>query len=317
MPFVTHRPTACCRCRQALGAELPAARVERRQVRDVPSLCLEVTEHQAVALRCPACQAVTRGTFPADVRAAAQYGPRLRALAVYLHEYQLVPEERTHEVLADLFGCTVSDGTVATWTEQAATLLAPTVARIGDLVAAGPHQHTDETGVRIGGQLHWLHVNSTRWLTHLAWHPKRGRVATEAIGIWPRFRGWATHDRWASYDAYPACAHSLCGAHLLRDLTFLDEQYQQTWAVKFPRFGGSSVILVIEECLWPAVPAASNGARRQRCGRAPVAGTRQTWLGRTCCAGRAATDSPALRRGPDSTGRSPLPAPPGGLAVVW
>ncbi len=90
---------------------------------------------------------------------------------------------------------------MATWTEQAATLLAPTVARIGDLVAAGPHQHTDETGVRIGGQLHWLHVNSTRWLTHLAWHPKRGRAATEAIGIWPRFRGWATHDRWASYDA--------------------------------------------------------------------------------------------------------------------
>src|SRR5260221_5335720 len=83
---VTHRPTACCRCRQALGAELPAARVERRQVRDVPSLCLEVTEHQAVALRCPACQAVIRGTFPADVRAAAQYGPRLRALAVDLHE---------------------------------------------------------------------------------------------------------------------------------------------------------------------------------------------------------------------------------------
>ncbi len=58
--------------------------------------------------------------------------------------------------------------------------------------------------MRVHGRLHWLHVNSTRWLTHLAWHAQRGKAATEAIGIWPRFRGCATHDRWASYDAYRA-----------------------------------------------------------------------------------------------------------------
>jgi len=73
------------------------------------------------------------------------------------------------------------------------------------------------------------HVNSTRFLTHLAWHPKRGRAALEAIGIWPRFAGRAMHDRWKSYDGY-ACAHSLCAAHLIRELTFLAEEDQQAWA---------------------------------------------------------------------------------------
>src|SRR5215469_17598436 len=75
----------------------------------------------------------------------------------------------------------------------------------------------------------FLHVNSTRFLTHLAWHAKRGSQALEAIGIWPRFRGRAMRDRWASYDRY-GCAMSICIAHLLRELTYLEEQEQQDWA---------------------------------------------------------------------------------------
>lgn len=224
-----HVPAVCGQCHQPLDG-VSGVVVERRQVHDVPPLRLEVTEHQALAVTCPACHAVTRGVFPDAVRAPAQYGPRVRALAVYVHHAHIVPQERTHEALADLFGCTLSDGSVARWVEQAGDALAPRVAQLADLVAAGSHQHADETGIRIGGKLHWLHVNSTRWLTHLAWHPKRGAAATAAIGIWPRFHGRATHDRWASYDAYRDCAHSLCGAHLLRELTLVAEQDGQPWA---------------------------------------------------------------------------------------
>jgi len=226
---VVHHPAVCAHCQEPLAA-VPGVVIERRQVQDLPPLRLVVTEHQVAQVRCPACQALTQGSFPAGLRAPAQYGPRLRALAVYLNQYQLVPEARTQEALADLFGCPLSDGTVAAWVAAACATLAPTVAKIADLVAASPHQHSDETGIRIDGKLHWLHVNSTRWLTHLAWHPKRGAAALEAIGIWPRFHGRATHDRWASYDQYSACAHSWCGAHLLRELTFLAEDQQQGWA---------------------------------------------------------------------------------------
>jgi transposase len=226
---VGHPPKRCGQCQQPLAAEAGTV-VERRQVLDLPPLRLEVTEHQVKQVRCPVCGASSRGTVPAAVDAPVQYGPRLRAVAVYLHEYQLVPEDRSGEVLADLFGAGVSAGSLASWVRQAAETLAPTIAHIADWVAAGTHQHADETGVRVQGRLHWLHVNSTRWLTHLAWHPRRGKAATEAIGIWPRFGGCATHDRWASYDAYQACRHSWCGAHLVRDLTFLAEQHHQTWA---------------------------------------------------------------------------------------
>jgi transposase len=301
-----HAPAVCGQCRQPLDG-VPGTVVERRQVQDLPPLRLEVTEHQAVAVRCPACQALTRGAFPEAVRAPAQYGPRVRALAVYLHHYQVVPQERTHEALADLFGCALSDGAVARWVEQAGETLGPTVAHIADLVAAGPHQHADETGIRIGGRLHWLHVNSTRFLTHLAWHPKRGQAATAAIGIWPRFHGRATHDRWASYNAYASCTHSLCGAHLLRELTLVAEQDGQAWAGELAellrgmsaataewRTAGAQRLPEEERCAWiaqyhallargfaataPPAPAATPPRRRGRPKQAPAKNLLDTLL---------------------------------------
>src|SRR5258706_1176997 len=225
---VHHRPVVCAHCQQSLEGVAGQLKV-RRQVFDLPEIRLVVREHQVEEVCCPACQQVSRASFPQGVEAPVQYGPKVRALAVYLHEYQLVPLARVSELLADLCACEVSEGAVLRWVECAAQRLAPTVERIADWLSVSPLQHADETGVRIAGKLHWLHVNSTRFLTHLAWHSRRGRKALEDIGIWPRFRGRAMRDRWARYDYY-ACAHSICGAHLVRDCVYVSEQEQQTWA---------------------------------------------------------------------------------------
>jgi transposase len=202
--------------------------IERRQVQDLPPWRLVVSEYQVEQVQCPACQQLNRGSFPTEVSAPVQYGGHVRALAVYLNQAQFVPAERTCEALSELCGCELSTGTLARWVQQAAAALEPTQLQIAEGILANPLQHTDETGMRVKGKLHWVHVNSTRWLTHLAWHRKRGHEALEAIGIWPRFTGRAMRDRWASYDQYH-CAHSICGAHLLRDLTFVQEQHQD-WA---------------------------------------------------------------------------------------
>ena len=61
-------------------------------------------------------------------------------------------------------------------------------------------------------------------------HPKRGCEAIEAIGILPRYTGVAVHDCWASYLSYAHCDHALCGAHLLRELTFIVDAHDYAWA---------------------------------------------------------------------------------------
>lgn len=135
------------------------------------------------------------------------------------------------DLLEDLCGGRLSEGTLTSWEQEAARRLEPSMEQLAEGVAHSRLQHADETGIRVRGKLHWMHVNSTRFLTHLAWHPKRGRAALEAIGIWPRFRGRAMHDRWKSYDGY-LCAHSLCAAHVVRELTYLAEHEQQEWAAE-------------------------------------------------------------------------------------
>ncbi len=100
---VEHRPAVCAGCQTPLD-EAEVVLRERRQVQELPPVRLVVTEHQALHVRCPACQTVSVGAFPAEAPSRAQYGPRLRALAVYLVEQQLVPYGRVREVLADLFG---------------------------------------------------------------------------------------------------------------------------------------------------------------------------------------------------------------------
>src|SRR6266702_4772140 len=231
---VRHRPKVCSQCRADLSA-VPGSVAERRQVLDVPEIRLLCQEHQIEAICCPACHITNLGSFPAAVSAPVQYGPHLQALAVYLHQGQLLPTARTCEALAALCGCQIAEGTLIEWSDLAAERLAPTVERIADLLVASHLQHADETGIRVYGMLHWLHVNCTPFLTHLAWHGSRGREAMDEIGIWPRFGGRGMHDRLVSYDGY-GCAHSICGAHLGRDWAAVAEQDQQQWASQMQDF---------------------------------------------------------------------------------
>ena len=149
---------------------------------------------------------------------------------MYLSQYQLLPFERTAEILRDLHGCeSFSQGTLANFHADCAARLEPVEAAILQQVAASPVAHFDETGVRAEGSLHWLHTVCTEVLTWYHAHKKRGAQAMDDAGVLPTFQGRAIHDFWKSYLKYD-CPHGLCNAHLLRELIFLHEQHNQTWA---------------------------------------------------------------------------------------
>jgi transposase len=227
---VEHRPSVCASCQSSLDETMPAEGYERRQVHELPPVRLLVYEPRALQVRCPACQAVAVGAFPPEVPSRAQYGPRLRALAVYLLEQQLLPYARVRALFADLLGTSVSLGTLTRWVQQGAATLRPVEEQIKAALHRAPILHSDETGVRRAGKLAWAHVASTARLTHYAIHAKRGREATDAIGILPGYAGVSVHDGWKPYRTYTACRHALCNIHHLRELTLLEEEYQQAWA---------------------------------------------------------------------------------------
>jgi transposase len=227
-----HRVKRCRHC-QANLEEVEVQACEKRQVFDIPPVKVEVTEHQVEIKTCPACHQSTVGEFPAGVSQPVQYGERIKAQMVYFHQYHFVPLERTAEILADLYSQTVSEGTLVEACQEAAQQVEPVYQLTKtELTQTQDTGHFDETGSRIGGKLWWLHVVCTALLTYYAPHQKRGGEALEAIGIFPVFKGKAMHDSYRSYFQYEAVLNALCNAHHLRDLIFVRDQYQQTWAAE-------------------------------------------------------------------------------------
>src|SRR4051794_4478571 len=221
---IVHEPGGCADCGNALSVEGPPARIIRRQVFDIPTISVRGVEHRLGARRC-ACGGVTAAAGPAGVTAPVQYGPRAAAIAVYLCLGQHLPVERTAGLLAELFGTPMSVGTVAAWTSRAAAGLAPftTAARAG--LGKAELVHADETGLRVAGRLHWLHVASSARFTALCCHRRRGKEGIDAAGVLPGFTGTLAHDAFAPYASYPAAEHALCNAHLLRELIAVVDQH--------------------------------------------------------------------------------------------
>jgi transposase len=96
---------------------------------------------------------------------------------------------------------------------NAAEILAPTVETIAAALRSAPVAHADETGIRIESKLHWMHTLGTSMLTWVGYHKKRGKVAMNAFGILPHFRGTLVHDGLESYRSYKKCMHGLCNSH--------------------------------------------------------------------------------------------------------
>jgi transposase len=227
---VTHVPQSCRRCAAALSDGAVVA-VERRQVFELPPVRVEVTEHRAETRRCAACGERTKAEFPREVRAPVQYGEGVRARATYLHKYQLLPFARTSEAMRELFGCSLSPGTLHTTRGRCAEKLVGAEARIKAALRHAEVIGADETGLRVAGHSHWIHVARTDGLTHYAADARRGRLAMEAIGILPTFQGVCVRDGWMAYDEYRQAQHALCNVHLLRELVYVEEvcAEQQRW----------------------------------------------------------------------------------------
>ena len=217
-------PKSCCGCGWDVS-QSKVISVLRRQIFDIPKPSIEVTEHRVEVKQCPRCKIKTQGSFPQLVKAPVQYGVRIKAVSAYLHHQHFIPETRLSEVLQDLFGCGMSEATIANTNKSLAQTIAPITEQLSSMVKAAPVKHLDETGLRIAAKTQWLHVVSTETMT---WY----RVASKRKNLEPLMgmTGVAVHDHWKPYYQLEGVLHSLCNAHHLRELQALKEIELEGWA---------------------------------------------------------------------------------------
>lgn len=200
---------------------------ESRQVFDV-DISVIVTEYRAQVL---VDQQGKRwvAPFPQEVAATVQYGSSVKAGAVYMSQYQLLPYNRVEEQFNDLFRIPLSAASVFNFNQDAFNRLEPFEQWAKQQLLASSLLNTDETGINIAGKRHWLHCLSNNRLTLFHPHPKRGGEAMDDMGVLPSFQGILCHDHWSPYFKYGS-THALCNAHHLRELEWSAEQEKQAWA---------------------------------------------------------------------------------------
>jgi transposase len=225
--IVVHRVDSCSSC----GGPMERTQTEdyeKRQVFDLPPLRLETTEHRAERIKCPHCDRISKAAFPEAVTQPVQYGNNLRSLCIYLKDYQLLPWLRLTEFFRDVFHHPISQGTLFNINCATHKALKTVEQEIKQQIVDSKVANVDETGMRVLGKRHWLHVASTNNLTSYGYHAKRGSEATDHIDILPRFKGTAVHDHWKPYLTYQ-CSHALCNAHHIRELIAILEITGQQW----------------------------------------------------------------------------------------
>ncbi len=225
--------TTCDHCGEDLSHR-PAQGGERRTRIDL--IFEKVVSHVEAEIKaCPHCGQQTKGTFPPELAGPRQYGPGLKAYILHLLLAQMVALKRVQQLVHTLIDEVIAEATILCYVMQLHRALAAWEQAAIDQLLAQPTLHVDETSLRVARQNHWIHVYAAGDVTLKFLHPKRGLEAIVAIGIIPRYGGVIVHDCWASYLANEHCGHGLCGAHLLRELTFVVDSNGYRWAANLKR----------------------------------------------------------------------------------
>jgi len=223
-----HEPKGC-----SCGGEVNPSSIylkESRQVFDLPEPKLEVTEHQIMEGVCNCCGEKVSGSFPLEVKGSVQYGSGVKALVALLSNQSHLSYAQISSLFKELFNYKINGGTLLKINRDYYHNLSSSIEVIQSELRKSPVNHFDETGVRVSGKNHWLHVVSNKLNTHLFVHLNRGKEALNSPeSLLPHYEGRAIHDSWSSYFSYTNCTHGLCGAHLIRELEGQIEQ-GSNWA---------------------------------------------------------------------------------------
>ena len=184
---------------------------------------------------CPCSNEKLSATFPSDVKAYTQYGSTISVLATIFNTFGAVSTNRIQTIFKNLLDVTISEATILSMIDKGASLVTDTVKQIKAHIETNSDiAHADETGLNVNSQKYWVHTASTDKYTYLILHKRRGLEGVKANGAIVDYKGVVVHDCWGPYFKLDNIKHSVCCAHILRELNgVIDAEESHVWAKRF------------------------------------------------------------------------------------
>ena len=236
--IIEHKPAYCKCCGRPLEG-IGYRKIRKTQIMDI-KFVLETSEHRYYEKVCE-CGCVNNSDAP---NCRIKYGDNIRALVTYLNVVQCIPFKRIAELISDLCGQKISEGTVQNILKGNSKKAAPAYEEIRKRIELSPVVGADETGAAVGKQLHWNWIFQTDALTYVYQLKSRGQEAIDSK--FPNGLPYATlvTDRHQSYFKMNVKDHQVCLAHLLRNAEYLNElDTKQDWSRRFIHLIGHAINL--------------------------------------------------------------------------
>ncbi|MDP3002871.1 MAG: IS66 family transposase [Bacteroidales bacterium] len=229
--IVVHNPLFCKHCGLDVS-HLPAEMVERRQVVEIPPIKPIYIEHQVFARTCT-CGHTISGSFPQEITPGISYGKSVESLSAYFYARQFLPFARMQEMFNDVFSLPISEGGIHQVLARATAKAEPAYELIHERITQASVVGSDETGTRIGKEKGWFWTWQNEKLTFITASMNRGTQTINQHFENGFPKAVLVHDCWKSHFEPIVLTHQICIAHLLRELTHLDECYDSTWPKLF------------------------------------------------------------------------------------
>lgn len=230
--FIELKSDYCSSC----GHDLKGGEFElksKRQVVEIPPIAPIYIEYRQFTTKCPHCDHVQIADFPEGVNAPIQYGASVEALVAYYSVYQYIPFARLQNLFKQTFSLPLSQGTLVNLLERMSQKCLSYYEEIKEEIAQSEVIGSDETGMNVNGKKGWAWVWQNTRNTFISFSDTRAFKTVEEL--WKKAFKKATlvSDRWAAQLKSEAKGHQLCLAHLLRDITYLEETEKHTFSTQF------------------------------------------------------------------------------------
>jgi len=226
-------PKNCKNCDTDL-TDTPESSSERRTLIDIV-FEKTITHVDVIEKVCPTCATVNKPAFPKNMAGPLQYGAGIKAFILNLLLVQMVALNRVQGFISALIDQVISEATMLKYVLQLHIALERWEKESFEFLLKQSVMNVDETSLKVDKQRRWIHVYASGPVTLKKLVKGRSIADIESINLIPQYYGVIVHDCLAAYLSFTHCRHGLCGSHLLRELQFVIEANQYTWARQMKR----------------------------------------------------------------------------------